>query len=72
MTGGTSRALGNVSRAGLEKIVQKIILELSCVTQTPPEYQTIFSDDFRSIKNGFFKNFGPTTFYLGDQFFFGR
>ena len=42
------------------------------MTKTPPECQTIFSDDFRSIKIGFFKNFGPTTFYLGDQFYFGR
>ena len=59
-----------MSRAGLEKIVQKIILELSHRHQTLSECQTIFSNDFRTIKHGFFKNFVPPTFILGDQFCF--
>ena len=59
-----------MSRAGLEIFVQKIILELSHRHQTLSECQTIFSNDFRTIKNGFFKNFVPPTFILGDQFCF--
>ena len=67
---GRSRALGNVSRAGLEFFVQKISLELSYRHQTLTECETFFSEDFRTIKNGFFKIFVPPTFILGDQFYF--
>ena len=41
-------------------------------TQALSEWQTNFSDDFGTSKNDLKKSFGPRTFYLGDQFYFGR
>ena len=64
-----SRALGNVSRAALEFVVEKMLLGPSHGTQALSECQTIFSDDFGTLQNDLQKSFGPRASYLGDQIF---
>ena len=70
--GTKSRALGNVSRAALDFFVEKMLLGPSHGTQALSECQTIFSDDFGTLKNDLKKSFGPRASYLGDHFFRGH